>query len=214
MINIATKNIVGVSLLCAVSSASADIVYQSDDRYIDHGIGGTFTPTAPYADFVDDWWAFEAGAFQNSSMSATSMSGSGWTYAGFDALNYGADGTSVFSTSFGVDELTDFSLSGSLDTGFYGGYMYVTLTEDGTEIFTLNSYDLSIDGINPFAYDGQFLVGSEYQLILSSYADDTNYYDEKWTFELNTVSAVPVPAAIWLFGSGLLTLIGFSRRKI
>ena len=27
------------------------------------------------------------------------------------------------------------------------------------------------------------------------------------------VSAVPVPAAIWLFGSGLLGLIGFARRK-
>jgi hypothetical protein len=27
------------------------------------------------------------------------------------------------------------------------------------------------------------------------------------------VSAIPVPAAIWLFGSGLLGLIGFSRRK-
>lgn len=28
-----------------------------------------------------------------------------------------------------------------------------------------------------------------------------------------TISAVPVPAAIWLFGSGLLGLIGFARRK-
>ena len=28
-----------------------------------------------------------------------------------------------------------------------------------------------------------------------------------------SVSEVPVPAAIWLFGSGLLGLIGISRRK-
>jgi hypothetical protein len=27
------------------------------------------------------------------------------------------------------------------------------------------------------------------------------------------ISAVPVPAAIWLFGSGLISLIGFSKRK-
>jgi len=27
------------------------------------------------------------------------------------------------------------------------------------------------------------------------------------------VSAVPIPAAIWLFGSGLITLIGFARKK-
>jgi len=28
-----------------------------------------------------------------------------------------------------------------------------------------------------------------------------------------TVSAVPVPAAVWLFGSGLIGLAGFARRK-
>jgi len=31
-------------------------------------------------------------------------------------------------------------------------------------------------------------------------------------FTLN-VGAVPVPAAVWLFGSGLLGLIGVARRK-
>ena len=30
---------------------------------------------------------------------------------------------------------------------------------------------------------------------------------------LLTTSAVPVPAAVWLFGSGLIGLIGFARRK-
>ena len=30
---------------------------------------------------------------------------------------------------------------------------------------------------------------------------------------LNSVSAVPVPAALWLFSSGLLALISISRRK-
>lgn len=32
-------------------------------------------------------------------------------------------------------------------------------------------------------------------------------------FDNIVVSAIPVPAAIWLFGSGLLGLIGFARRK-
>lgn len=31
--------------------------------------------------------------------------------------------------------------------------------------------------------------------------------------KLDAVSAVPVPAAIWLFGSALMGLVGFSRRK-
>ena len=33
------------------------------------------------------------------------------------------------------------------------------------------------------------------------------------TFLLTNVSAVPVPAAVWLFGSGLLGLVGVARRK-
>ena len=30
---------------------------------------------------------------------------------------------------------------------------------------------------------------------------------------LNTVATVPIPASIWLFGSGLIGLIGFARRR-
>jgi hypothetical protein len=33
------------------------------------------------------------------------------------------------------------------------------------------------------------------------------------TYTLASASPVPVPAAIWLFGSGLLGLVGVSRRK-
>ncbi|MGB7934539.1 MAG: PEP-CTERM sorting domain-containing protein [Gammaproteobacteria bacterium] len=34
-----------------------------------------------------------------------------------------------------------------------------------------------------------------------------------WAVHLSDVSAIPVPATVWLFGSGLLGLIGISRRK-
>ena len=34
-----------------------------------------------------------------------------------------------------------------------------------------------------------------------------------WAVKSGDVSAVPVPAAVWLFGSGLLSLIGIARRK-
>ena len=39
--------------------------------------------------------------------------------------------------------------------------------------------------------------------------------DESWAMDnLNvTVAPVPVPAAVWLFGSGLMGLIGVARRK-
>ena len=34
-----------------------------------------------------------------------------------------------------------------------------------------------------------------------------------WAVQSGDVSAVPVPAAVWLFGSGLLGLVGVARRK-
>ena len=45
--------------------------------------------------------------------------------------------------------------------------------------------------------------------------DPSNFGGVLWGMHLEgTVSAVPVPAAVWLFGSGLIGLIGAARRKI
>ena len=53
-----------------------------------------------------------------------------------------------------------------------------------------------------FAYSGSVLDFEEY----------TAASNVTWTIDA-TVSAVPVPAAAWLFGSGLLGLVGVARRK-
>ena len=38
-------------------------------------------------------------------------------------------------------------------------------------------------------------------------------YDNTTTIVFANAAVIPVPAAVWLFGSGLLGLIGFARRK-
>lgn len=38
-------------------------------------------------------------------------------------------------------------------------------------------------------------------------------FDFEWADKGLAVSEVPVPAAVWLFGSGLVGLMGFKRRK-
>ena len=45
----------------------------------------------------------------------------------------------------------------------------------------------------------------------NTYSKTNNLY--AWAVRSGDVSAVPVPAAIWLFGSGLLGITGIARRK-
>ena len=45
---------------------------------------------------------------------------------------------------------------------------------------------------------------------VSTYAGDTSF---GYQSGLANISPVPLPAAAWLFGSALLGLIGYSRRK-
>ena len=49
-------------------------------------------------------------------------------------------------------------------------------------------------------------VGSQ-----GGYGKDVEIY--AWAVRSGDVAAVPIPAAAWLFGSGLLGLIGVARRK-
>ena len=57
------------------------------------------------------------------------------------------------------------------------------------------------------SYDGtNFSMKRNY---FSGFADDFSY-----SIVINgTVSAIPVPAAVWLFGSGLIGLAGFAKRN-
>ena len=48
----------------------------------------------------------------------------------------------------------------------------------------------------------------------SSVIDQLDQYNNTNKIGFATISAVPVPAAVWLFVSGLLGLVGFARRKI
>ena len=75
--------------------------------------------------------------------------------------------------------------------------------------FTAPTGNMTIATINLTA----LMEGSSQLVILNSAFFDDGTDQLNPTLLPGTVSSVPVPAAVWLFGSGLLGLLGIARRK-
>jgi hypothetical protein len=117
-----------------------------------------------------------------------------------------------------TDSETSFDLTGrlvSIDGGAgqswdYAGFTTDTVTTGGvsdTGVSVVNVGDINGDGIDD--YTAVFKSAGELGIEWGGFAG-TPYF-EVWNVEI--VSAVPVPAAIWLFGSGLIGLFAWARRK-
>lgn len=85
------------------------------------------------------------------------------------------------------------------DSNYGSGYPQLSLnsgTFDGLNVSILFGASSSFDSLN-FWFD--------------AYDDSGNLVSGTWTdFQM---TPVPIPAAVWLFGSGLLGLVGIARRK-
>jgi len=95
-----------------------------------------------------------------------------------------------------VDQALENTFSTSLDLDL--GLFYETFA--GCGFLGTSSCSGSTDLLSVTAYDGD------------PFALDFNNITNLNGFSIE-VSAIPVPAAIWLFGSGLISLIGVARRK-
>lgn len=105
-------------------------------------------------------------------------------------------------------------LPGSI-TAYNDFYGYFDLDEDGGDAISSSSFIWNPYDGSDMTYSGDFtLTGNFYgnaHITLLDGGLEAHY--ETHTFSVSTVSTVPVPAAVWLFSSGLIGLIGISRRK-
>lgn len=127
-----------------------------------------------------------------------------WVYSGSTGMHSTVSPTNVLSAS-GNTASVDFSgwrwmfygigginMGGGAWNGNPNGEALITC---GVNCGSGDTYTLQYSATVPLG-DPSSLGGYQYRLTLQG-----------------TVSAVPVPAAIWLLGSGMLGLIGFARRK-
>ena len=123
-------------------------------------------------------------------------------YSQGSSLNFEIAASADLSNGLQVSELVgSFVFNGrEVDTGRYHPALF-ELNSDGAGGSIQNSNNTG--GINPSTNETVNVdFGEEYITDLT--------FDPS---QLTIAAAVPVPAAVWLFGSGLLGLVGMARRK-
>jgi len=214
-----------------VSAATAFVVSASANAALIERLGGL----AYYDDVANLTWLADANAAgtamawadaNNWAASLTVGGVGGWRLA--DTVDVGNDGGTYTNFYQGVDTGFNITAHSELSNMFYNvlgnGSKYNT---DGTETGCV-APNFCLSNRGPFSN-----LQSDYywSATANEYAMDADY---AWGFGMNDggqgsvytttrlyawavqsgdVSAVPVPAAVWLFASGLITLIGFSRRQ-
>jgi hypothetical protein len=120
------------------------------------------------------------------------------------------------NTSYGYDFILDITGTGSIsgvgggDSDPFGGGIY------GSGWRQTGGDFLGETGSSVLGFSFNFTAGSDTSLLVSGTYTDENFLDApivSSTLATTSVSTVPVPAAVWLFGSGFIGLIGIARRK-
>ncbi len=121
--------------------------------------------------------------------------------------------TTMLDFGFDVNALMQTSVSGTGLSSAANMFFNITLTDDadpmGPAVFSWSpeALNLGIAANNSYKYIGSLgamtaeIAGGAYTLNI------------KMENQVNAAAVVPVPAAVWLFGSGLLALAGIARRK-
>ena len=128
--------------------------------------------------------------------------------------SFGVD-TGAYSTITASGVFDDVALiggSGVIDFTVSGNDMTIdvngTIFDDSMEAYGGALMELDNGALYDLAYSATAGDFDSYFTNIISNAEFTGVWDTTVT-----ISSVPVPAAVWLFGSGLLGLIGFARRK-
>ena len=78
-------------------------------------------------------------------------------------------------------------------------------------VTTYTSVDFAVNKSN-FSQTSSTVIGPD-GIPGAPILDSATFLSFHPNFDMTTTSAVPVPAAVWLFGTGLLGLVGVGRRK-
>ena len=163
---------------------------------------------------------------------ATAFGTQGYTYIGSDTtiiLDFNLHGSAGDNSPGYADNNLSASIAVIIGSSLswypdYGTLVYEVANPNdvvGNEsVFISDGLDqnrigsISFDAINGMNF---YVVASMKASSINGFADGSNtltmQFQDDFGLTAATVSTVPVPAALWLFGSGFIGLIGIARRK-
>lgn len=140
-----------------------------------------------------------------------------WTDSFQDGANFDPI-TALWNQATGelIDENDDNSEIAQDQTRYDSGLAFFSLPA-GDYFFTVAAFSNWAQGNN--ISDG-FLFDGETPIALADWDQPANFQNMGAFWRVNltyddkvVINEVPVPAAVWLFGSGLMVLLGFNRKR-
>ena len=198
------KNIMRLISLAALLSIAAISSKAYAATVIDFGTG----LAGPGGSIFDDGVNTSGAGILIGALTITGAPANNGTYEAFAELNFDTGIASNFITIVGTVPTLGINSAITLLSGTFDSHTFTPIPGPGgsTEVFSGSGPDtksevllrlLQLDPGTPFDFFG-FTIESVNGEVVS-------------TDIINT--AVPVPAAVWLFGSGLLGLVGIARRR-
>jgi hypothetical protein len=183
------------AMVMTAGAAQADVIYGGSTSFLDSTSGNNV-----------DFTLFSGGAINNSSLATLQAVGSNVTVTNFLTLHTTFTGTTAQTDSLSIT--LNFSQPNTQS---------VTLTGTGTETKAGSSYigalAFSATQLISFA-DGEILRIGLSQVSAPSSSNSSLSLALNASFSVvQAASAVPVPASVALFGSGLLGFLALRRRQ-
>ncbi|MCW9057201.1 MAG: VPLPA-CTERM sorting domain-containing protein [Gammaproteobacteria bacterium] len=201
--------ITSIALVLSTSANAAlidNVTYTTDTAtgldWLDLNLTNTTSYNNALASLPDQGWRYATSA---DVMGLFSVAFDGYydtnTY-GYSSSTEGAYAdqavdSAAFQALFGLTEVGSFSSTSGLVnyTGSYGFFM-----DEGNVLRLMGTYQDNTGYIDVYRnYQAGYRAEHAYGWI--------------GTYMVRDTTVVPVPAAVWLFGSGLIGLAGFARRK-